>query len=328
MSYINVTVNHFRAIQKWAAETGGRATLDVATFQLEVKHRNRYFQLLPQFTAWIDGRLSHVPSLVDGVFGFAGWLPYRPYSLELSTDKLSFKRFVADAGLRTPAAWPDAASAERDFILKRSKGSFGIQLAGPFRIEQRLSATPGAAARGRGELFAEEFIAGDILKAWFWGSRLFFVHVQRYLSVTGDGARAIEDLARERMGQLPDEWPGSPDRAIAAACASYQGRRMEEPVDFGVPVWIDFRYGRATGRAPGTSRSDNALDELSDATRRHIEDVGRRVGAELGRLLAAPVAFTLDGVIDASGEVWWLEMNSNPIFPAEGYASMFEDLFS
>jgi hypothetical protein len=103
---------------------------------------------------------------------------------------------------------------------------------------------------------------------------------------------------------------------------------MEEPVDFGVPVWIDFRYGRATGRAPGTSRSDNALDELSDATRRHIEDVGRRVGAELGRLLAAPVAFTLDGVIDASGEVWWLEMNSNPIFPAEGYASMFADLFS
>ena len=328
MSYINVSFNHFRAIQRWAAATGARATLDATNFQLEVKHRNRYFILFPQFIALTEARLSHVPTLVDGVFGFAGWLPYRPYSLELSTDKLLFKKFFADAGLRTPAMWASAADAERDFILKRSRGSFGAQLAGPFRVEQRSSAHDERVEVGAGTLFAEEFIPGTILKAWYWGHRPFFAHAEHYLDVAGDGERDIDELARARMNIAVGSWAGSSERAGATACVAYQGTAMSHVPKVGSRAWIDFRYGQALRGMRGTARTDNAFDALGDVAKDQIRLAGERAQTVLRAALPAPVAFTLDGIIDADGNVWWLEMNSNPVFPPEGYAEMFADLFA
>lgn len=328
MSYINLSFNHFRAIQRWAAATGARATLDATTFQLEVRHRNRYFHLLPQFSASIDGRLCYVPTLVDDVRGFAGWRPYPPYSLELATDKLLFKKSFAEAGLRAPAMWPDAAHAEGDFVLKRSQGSFGVQLVGPFRFGRRFSADAAGAAQGEGTLFAEQFVAGSILKVWFWGQRPFFAHVEPYLEIVGDGERPIDELARARMDIAESEWPHSPDRAIAAASIDYQGARLEDVPAAGSRRWVDFRYGRAQRATPPTSRSDNALSSLGDVTTGQIADAGHHAAGVLREVLPAPVAFTLDGVVDAHGDVWWLEMNSNPAFPPEGYAEMFADLFA
>jgi D-alanine-D-alanine ligase-like ATP-grasp enzyme len=39
------------------------------------------------------------------------------------------------------------------------------------------------------------------------------------------------------------------------------------------------------------------------------------------------VLYTLDGVLDAAGRIWWLEVNSNPIFAPTGYPLMLETLF-
>lgn len=327
MSYINVTLNHFRAIQQWAAKTGGKATLDAATFQLEVKHRNRYFLLLPQFVAMIDGRLSYVPSLVEGVFGFAGWLPYRPYKLDWAADKLRFKEKLRELGLPTPASWPSAAEAEGDFVLKRSVGSFGMQIAGPFRHAARLEASAGPAESGAGTLFAEAFVEGSILKVWFWGGKPVHSHVQGYVTVMGDGARSIDELACARTGSSRDAWPSSSEAKVASDCLQFQGLHPGHVMPNGAECWIDFRYGRSAFFSGASSRSDDAMAKLSSEITAAILDAGNRLGSAIHADLSVPVAFAVDGVSDTDGNVSWLELNTNPIVPPGTYEFLFADLF-
>jgi len=58
-----------------------------------------------------------------------------------------------------------------------------------------------------------------------------------------------------------------------------------------------------------------------------VEAAGQWIAAELRQELNAPVLCSLDGVLDADGKIWWLEANSNPIFPPTGYPAMFSTLF-
>lgn len=327
MSYITLVFNHFRAIQQWAAETGGRVTLDAATFQLEVKHRNRYFSLHPQFIAREQGRLCNVPSITEGTYAFAGWRPYRPLTLPLAADKLAFKRLLVELGLRTPAWWPTAAQAEHDFVLKRSLGSFGMQIAGPFRVGRRDQALPGAAREGGGELFAEAFVEGRILKVWFWGSRPFVAHVQEFPAVEGDGALTLEALARRFFGLSEEEWSRAPAAAIVATSVEFQGLKLDAVPAPGDRVWIDFRYGHRDRRL-AIPKSDNAIDALKAGVVEQLTAAGSAIGRHLRETVPAPVIVALDGMIDAAGHVWWLELNSNPALPPEGYREMFGDLFA
>jgi len=58
-----------------------------------------------------------------------------------------------------------------------------------------------------------------------------------------------------------------------------------------------------------------------------VEAAGQWIAAELRQELNAPVLCSLDGVLDADGKIWWLEANSNPMFPPTGYPPMFSTLF-
>jgi hypothetical protein len=134
MTFIVATLNHFRAVQTWAAANDAQVQLNVLNFEMEVKARHRYFTLKPQFLASMDGRFAHVPALTPEATGLIGWLPYRPpLRWDLASDKLRFKAFIAQAGYRTPEWWLEPDRANADHILKRSRGSFGYELYGPFR---------------------------------------------------------------------------------------------------------------------------------------------------------------------------------------------------
>lgn len=74
--------------------------------------------------------------------------------------------------------------------------------------------------------------------------------------------------------------------------------------------------------------SDNAIDRLSSNARDQLVEAGNLIGQTLRESFALPVAFALDGIVDEKGEVSWLEMNSNPILPPEGYERMFAELFA
>src|SRR5881227_3342190 len=111
-TYINVTFNHFRALQAWALERKAEIVLDVRNFQMEVKHRGRYFVLYPMFQGRVEGKLVHTTELTDHAFGFGGWRPYRPVRHTHSTEKRLFKRYLMECGLPTPRADRDSAFAE------------------------------------------------------------------------------------------------------------------------------------------------------------------------------------------------------------------------
>ena len=89
--YMTMLMNHIRAVKAWGGKYSAQSSIDVESFQMEVKARNRHFTLQPQFRARVDGRLLNVGKMTSQATGFLGWLPYAPQQWALSTDKLLFK---------------------------------------------------------------------------------------------------------------------------------------------------------------------------------------------------------------------------------------------
>jgi hypothetical protein len=323
-----ITMNHFRAIKAWADAHGGEARLDIASFEMEVKARNRYYRLLPQFLHESDGRMLHVNTLLPKSTSFIGWRPYQALRLAMSTDKLVFKQAIAAAGLPTPAHWPSAGDATTDFILKRSVGSFGYQLAGPFRQGQ-LPEIPAALSdgRARGTLFAEAFTPGQIIKAWFWGAQPVHVQSQSYAAVVGDGRTDLHTLVARRLAEIGETWESYGERDQISGCLAYQGEDPGAVPAEGHPVWIDYRYGRRFTQQGNTESQDNVWPRMPDAQREQLLRAGAWLAAALRAELNAPVLCAMDGVLDASGKVWWLELNSNPVCPPTAYFEMLSSLF-
>jgi hypothetical protein len=326
MIYVTVILNHLSALQQWAKEHNAYLHLDLVTFEIEVRHKGRYFFMFPAFIANRNGRLSYVPQPLPETIGFAGWRPYRPFSFALSTDKLAFKAALFAAGLPTPRTWHSARDAETDFILKRSRGSFGYQLAGPFRPGGDVDAGP--AATGQGTLFAEQFIRGSSVKVWFWGSKPFFAHAQAYPTLTGDGRSTLGVLAQRRFSEARIDWETSELPAIVRGCLAYQGHSFDDILEENKQAWIDYRYGRTYIAAATNRTSDNQIQQFSPVGMSQLAAIGKLVAKELRPQYPAPLIYAVDGMLDSNGVIWWLEMNSNPVLPPEGYAEMFGDLFA
>jgi hypothetical protein len=324
-----ITMHHLRAIKAWADANGGQAQLDLSSFELEVKARNRFYRLLPQFIQEKDGRRLHVNQLSPEVTTFIGWRPYPPLRLSLSADKLVFKQALASAGLPTPAAWPSSAEARSDFVLKRSVGSFGLQLAGPFR-QGALPTAPSAlvSTSTPGKLFAEAFVEGENVKAWFWGARP--VHLQRmpYATVRGDGHLDVDTLVTRRLAQAGKDWSLHPEREHILSSLAYQGVAPGTVPNAGQVLWLDYRYGRTF--SPNERRfeaEDNAWHALPPEQRGQVTAMGDWLLRTLHGETRAPVLCTADGVLDARGTIWWLELNSNPVCPPNAYFAMLSTLF-
>jgi hypothetical protein len=180
---ISTVFDHFRAVQAWTTFHQAYASLDMNNLHLEVRCANRYFTFYPLFASTINGRLAHVSALSESVVAFGGWLPYRPYSIDLSINKLLFKQHLSKMGLRTPKAWQDTEIPTLPYITKRSQGSFGYGIAGPFAAHTAGPPAPQvppttASAQGVGTLFTEQFVVGKIVKVWLWGAKAMFADVQ------------------------------------------------------------------------------------------------------------------------------------------------------
>lgn len=326
MSYIAITLNHVRAIKAWAQAHDGQAKLDLLSFELEVKARHRYFTLYPQFLAIIDGRFAHVPQITADVSGFIGWLPYRAMRWPLSSDKRLFKRLLVDHGLPTPASWASPSEAKGDFIVKQAAGSFGFDMAGPFHEGDAAALFAGRPATESG-LFAEQFVRGRNLKVWFWGDRAFHAQLHEYPRVTGDGRSTLRELAADRIGRDGVDFDHYKEMPFLLQAIKFQGRTLHDVLPAGDEHWLDFRYGRRFAPRATTAEADNALPQLGGPQRQMIDQTGRLIASELARTLAAPVLYSVDGVVDERGAIFWLEVNSNPMFVPTGYPFMLETLF-
>ncbi|SDJ59202.1 hypothetical protein [Variovorax sp. OV700] len=322
---ISTVFDHFRAVKAWTSRHKADAQLDMNNLQLEVRCANRYFSFYPLFAATINGQLAHVPSLSESVVAFGGWRPYRTYVFALSTDKLLFKQHLAEVGLKTPQTWGPAEVPTRSYITKRSQGSFGYGITGPFRAGERPP-TAAAPADKAGTVFAEEFVAGKIVKLWLWGAKAIFADVQEYAHITGDGVTSAGELARQKIhgdsgaNVLADD-------SIVQACLALQGIARDDVPAGGRSLWIDFRYGRTFLSRQGRGRTANALPALQAQCGSQLGALQHAVAKALRQVAAVPLACSVDGVLDAHGQLWWLELNSNPLFPHYGYDAMLSDLF-
>lgn len=325
--YMTMLMNHVRAVQSWTEKHAARTSVDMASFQMEIKVRNRYYTLHPQFRARVDNRLVNVPRLTEETTGFLGWLPYRPIQWSLSTEKLHFKTYAAEHGLRTPAWWKSPEQPDRDYVLKTSRGSWGMQVSGPYRAGEQPTARPVPTAPDA-EAFSEQFVLGTNLKIWIWGRTPFHVHSHPYESVTGDGRSTVDELV-ERLAQSQSPRQPRPldDSQGLETCLRYQGLARSDIPAAGRSVWLEMRYGRDY-RSPATTESaDNCIAQLSPKVREQIDAAARMLEREIMNEFNAPILFSLDGVADANEDIWWLEVNSNPSLPPSGYPHMFESLF-
>ncbi len=329
--YLPLTLNHFRAVKSWADSCNAQVSLDIKNFELEVRFRNRYYTLKPRFVTGFRGRLSYAITLVKEATGFIGWLPYEFLDWDFAKDKLLFKKFLDDSKIKTPEIWSNGNEINGSFLRKGSLGSFGYQISGPYRKFEELPPTDttskGPLANRPSVDFFEKFVLGTNLKVWFWGAQAIYAHVHPYPTVIGDGISTLRALIDARLGAVDAVYTGEGDQENLAASLKFQGVQLSEVLDAGGEVWLDFRYGRRYEPAVATAESDSDLAKVNSQIREQIDQAGSKVGAEVMRRFKAPVLYSLDGVVDVDGTVWWLEVNSNPMLPPEGYPFIFMSLF-
>lgn len=319
---MSTLLDHFRAVRTWAERHSAEATLDVKTFEVEIRCANRYFVFYPQFSVVHQGQLGYTRQLTPAAGGFCGWRPYREYKTPLTTDKLLFKSYFASQGLRVPATWPADQRPALPYIQKRQGGSFGEGMCGPVLPGQL---DPPCMPTSSG-CFAEQFLEGRSVKVWLWGARPVCADIQDWPTVTGDGISRMEALITQRLHGAEGSSFGA-DSALMLACVRFQGLDSDSIPEPGQSVWIDFRYGR-TFRPPSALRNTpNRLPELQQRCGSQLLGAGTAVARALQQATRAPVISSIDAVLDNEGRLWWLELNSNPLFPHHGYDTMLSELF-
>ena len=274
--------------------------------------------------------MAYATQLVKDVTGFIGWLPYDIIQWDLSQNKLLAKAFFKSKNILFPAEWKNTKNITSDFVIKSKGGSFGYQVSGPYRDSDdfSLNAHDASTSNISNAGFAEQFIEGVNLKVWFWGVKAIYAQHHNYPSVIGDGIQSIHTLIESRLAKAGIVNVADSDQKNMAAALRFQRLQHADIPYQGCEVWLDFRYGRRYMPATLDAETDSDLDQLSLELTKQIDEVGDAVGQEALHRFKTPMLYSVDGVVDTTGQVWWLEINSNPMLPPEAYPHMFRSLFS
>jgi hypothetical protein len=82
------------------------------------------------------------------------------------------------------------------------------------------------------------------------------------------------------------------------------------------------RSGRAASEPQAPWR------ELTASSGEQIAQMGTLMRAALREVAPVPLAYSVDAVLDGQGQLWWLELNSHPLFPHSGYDVMLCDIYN
>jgi hypothetical protein len=331
-SYLGVLLYHLWQLQEWAEKKDAQLNLDIKTFNLEVKYRGRYYTMYPTFQEKINDRLVYVTTMPRSSSFFGGWRPYRVVTHTHSISKIPFKKFLCEENIRTPRYienFDSATELEFDYILKNSKGSFGYQIDGPFRRQQLIDRAKVQYKNQSENIFIEQFIEGHIVKIWFWGSRPFYAQLFDFPTITGDGHSTANELLLKRLNQCGIDWGDYSEKEIVIECLKFQNFELHDVIDVDRSLWFDYRYGRNYQLYQGiTPESDSVLSDLIEKTGNQISTMGVTLAKLLMREIPLPILVSVDAMLDSNENLWWLEMNTNPVVPPECYQVMFSDLFS
>jgi hypothetical protein len=318
MFYQTSLLFHCRAVQSCLPHFRAQATLSFRNFSLELRARNRYFHLAPQFTYREQGRLRYFPRMRDETVGFVGWLPYFNRRWPAGSEKLAFKELCAAKGLRTPSWSTQGPDALDGVLVKHRFSSFGNGMRGPFRKADRGHAQ---CRLGKDEYY-EEFIPGKIAKAWYWDERPVCLEIFDMPVVTGDGARSFTELVAAQV-QFPGE---PPERPQLEALARYQGFSPDQVPPAGARVLSDFRYGSPLFQLRVSHNANILAEHEKTGIGRQLGEAGPAFWGSIPEEVRRGTLYTVDAIVDGEERVWFLEMNCNPMVHPDAYFAMFEGL--
>ena len=317
MPYNSDFLAHMRAVSQCLPMFEARAHFDLQSFGLEVQARGRYFNFVPQFVDVSGPQIRYSPKISPQATGFLGWLPYFNKRWELATDKIAFKRFCLENGIRAPRLFDDPRQIDTPVIVKRRSASFGEGLRGPFLPAQAGERPPGE------KEFYEEFIPGDIAKVWYWNDTLVCVETKPMPRTTGDGRRTLRQLVMADC-KAPVLFHNAWD--IQDALARYQGISLDGVLEEGKSVLTDYRYHSPLN--PISLFNTNVLKELDGTeVREALAAAGPVFWRGIPDSIRGGTLFAADAIIDPEKRIWFLEMNCNPVVPPDAYGAIFKELF-
>jgi hypothetical protein len=314
MYYMTGLMNHLKRLQPCVTEIGGTAQINVSDMSMEVRVGPDVRRFEAQFAYRRDGRRHYSPTLEPQVTGFIGWRPHAARRWPSTAEKLVFKEYARDAGVRMPAFWKEPSDEVARFIIKRDRSSFGDGIRGPF---ERLNPANEHHRLAQGE-FYEAFTPGRIAKAWYLLGELLCLELRPPPFVTGDGQSTLLQLASARNH---DPF----DKNSLACIASAQGSGLSQIVEKGRRIVVDFRYGSYFDI--WAFANENVLETVRDTP------LGEQF-VQAGRLLlpAIPAEYrdtvvTMDAIVDSDDQAWFLELNSNPMIHPDAYPAMLRNAF-
>ena len=311
-------LQHALAVSHWMMEHQAMGGLDPRSLAMEISLGDITRRFYPQFTVPAqDGGVVFVPQLRPGVNGFVGWYPFMPKGWPIAQSKLEFKNFAKRTGLRTPAWTHDPKEVKGPFLVKHHHSSLGRGQRGPF------IAAPPPHPQPKIELAAEEyceqFIMGQLLKAWYWCDQLAVVELVDMPYVEGDGQSTVSQLLRQATDQLSSE--------PAAELLELQGLRAADVPAPGQRVCTAYQYMDESN--PALYADYNCLHRIQG----HPLEAQLRQAGELcwqevpPELREGGCVSSLDGIVDAQGRIWFLEANCNPALHPAFYEPMLNAIF-
>lgn len=307
-------LQHALAISRWVQDNGAQSGIDPCTQALDLRLHGRTVRLIPQFIVQDqEGRFMYTPQMSPAMCGFVGWLPYFNKVWSVAEDKLAFKQHAALTGIRTPRWTVEPAQAKGAFIVKSRRSTFGRGLRGPFDGASLVALEDGE--------YCEQFIVGRLLKALFWNDQLVALELLDMPAVRGDGKHTMRQLIGARLAPT-ERFPED-----LAPLVAIQGLELDSVVPEGRVALADYRYVSPLHFATGTDfdvRSSIAGSPLET----QVIEAGQRCLRAVPPEKRFGTAFSLDGVVDSQGQIWFLEVNCNPQLHPALYRTMLSDIFA
>lgn len=314
--YLFNPIIHLQPIRKWARKSMFEVKLDPISFLLELSCATRSIPLYPRFLIRVDAETTAYTHTFTDECRFVGWLPYRAKQWPIATDKIIFKRYCEREGLRVAKSWREGPPLTENYILKPRNGSFGKGIRGPFRnsdwLQIQTELTP--------DLFFEEFVAGQPVKAWFWNSTPVAIESIASPFLLADGKRTLAEIVTSVRGSFDKPYQLDEANEILR----WQGLTANSVPTAGEKIQLAFLYASIFDSPH--SRPIDLLPDMDQKVRKQFLHAGVSLGRAIPEQIAHNTISTVDAVIDETGSVCVLEVNCNPVVHPKTYDHMLEDI--
>lgn len=309
--YKLVFTHHLDAVQAWAQASGVNVHLASSNLTLTLSRAGQHWLLVPRFVQKTAGKLSYT-HLRQKDTTFVGWVMPDTAKINLGQDKKIFKKFASNASLLVPEDWSASSSIGSDFVIKKRKASLGPSVQGPFKkAAQQVPLADGE--------FFEQFIFGQALTAWCWSGRVAALEVVDQPYVMGDGVRTVAELLRPR-GSIDASFPIKE----AESYLNWQGFGLDSVLAVQQKAYLSFSHDSPfhIKKAENT----NVWGLVQEGVRAQLSNAAMQAMHRFTSMHQKNMLYTMDGVLDSRGRIWFLEINCYPMVHPSVYPHMLNSL--